>query len=175
MAAGFAELWPVSMSKQGLGTGARSLGTYLSTIGMMGDRTSASSFRRWGRLPVFWSCSITPTTISSSMPWVSTFDDPELPPGDGGGLPLDLSFWVAVHRSAMSMVVVVMGAPTRVSRSVSVSVSLRHVGCRLSKAVSARIAVLQVVVCRATAVTATSGGCCKASCRGDAVAMAHKL
>jgi hypothetical protein len=60
--------------------------TYLSTIGRMGDRTSASSLSKWGRLPVFSSCSITPTTISSSMPWVSTFADPDSPPGDGGGV-----------------------------------------------------------------------------------------
>jgi hypothetical protein len=37
-------------------------------------------------LPVFSSCSITPTTISSSMPWVSIFVCPEWPPGEGGGV-----------------------------------------------------------------------------------------
>jgi hypothetical protein len=64
----------------------RKFGTYLSTMGMMGDRTRASSFSRWGRLPVFWSCSITPTTISSSIPWVSILVVPDSPPGDGGGV-----------------------------------------------------------------------------------------
>jgi hypothetical protein len=73
------------------------------------------------------------------------------------------------------MVVVVMAAPMRVSRSVNVSVSLRHADRRLSKAVSARIAVLQVAVCRVKAATATSGGCCRASCRGDAVAMVAQV
>src|SRR5262245_52056101 len=62
------------------------LGTYLSTIGMVGERTVASSLSRWGRLPVFSSCSMTPTTIVSSMPWVSTFVCLDSPPGDGGGV-----------------------------------------------------------------------------------------
>lgn len=55
-------------------------------MGMVGDSTRASSFSRWGRLPVFSSCSITPTTISSSMPWVSTLVCPDSPPGEGGGV-----------------------------------------------------------------------------------------
>ena len=55
-------------------------------MGMVGDSTVASSLSRWGRLPVFWSCSITPTTMMSSMPWVSTFVCPDSPPGDGGGV-----------------------------------------------------------------------------------------
>lgn len=37
-------------------------------------------------MPVFSSCSMTPTTISSSMPCVSTFVCPDAPPGDGGGV-----------------------------------------------------------------------------------------
>jgi len=55
-------------------------------MGTMGASTMASSLSRWGRLPVFSSCSITPTTISSSMPCVSTFVCPDSPPGDGGGV-----------------------------------------------------------------------------------------
>lgn len=82
MAAGFAELEGVSMSNDDAGWGV----TYLSTMGMVGDRTVASSLSRWGRLPVFSSCSMTPTTISSSMPCVSTFACPDSPPGDGGGV-----------------------------------------------------------------------------------------
>lgn len=46
MAAGFAELVHVSVSNYGLSLDAQSLGTYLSTMGMMGDRTSASSLSR---------------------------------------------------------------------------------------------------------------------------------
>lgn len=61
-------------------------GTHLSTIGIVDERTAANSLSRWGRLPVFSSCSITPTTIVSSMPWVSTFVWPDSPPGDGGGV-----------------------------------------------------------------------------------------
>jgi hypothetical protein len=63
----------------------------------------------------------------------------------------------------------------RVSRSVSVSAFLRHAAHRLSKAVSARIAVLQVAVCRVKAATATSGACCRASCRGKAVAIVAQV
>jgi hypothetical protein len=61
-------------------------GTYLSTMGMVGESTRASSLSRCGRLPVFSSCSITPTTISSSMPCVSILACPDSPPGDGGGV-----------------------------------------------------------------------------------------
>jgi hypothetical protein len=78
MAAGFAELWRVSAVIKELAHE-----TYLSTMGIVGERTVASSFRRCGRLPVFWSCSMTPTTMMSSMPWVSTFV--ASPPGEGGG------------------------------------------------------------------------------------------
>jgi hypothetical protein len=62
------------------------MSTYLSTMGIVGASMIASSFSRWGRLPVFSSCSMTPTTISSSMPCVSTFVCPDSPPGDGGGV-----------------------------------------------------------------------------------------
>lgn len=68
--------------------GARGLelGTYLSTIGIVDDSTAANSLSKWGRFPVFSSCSMTPTTIVSSMPCVSTFVCPDSPPGDGGGV-----------------------------------------------------------------------------------------
>ena len=66
----------------------------------------------------------------------------------------------------------VMGVPKIVSRNVSVSASSRRVvDRRLSKAVSVRIAVLLVAVYRATVARATSGGYCRASCRGDTVAV----
>lgn len=55
-------------------------------MGMVGDSTSASSLSRWGRFPVFSSCWMTPTTISSSMPCVSTLACAESPPGEGGGV-----------------------------------------------------------------------------------------
>lgn len=60
--------------------------TYLSTIGMVDERTVASSRSRCGRLPVFSSCSITATTMVSSMPSVSTLVSANIPPGDGGGV-----------------------------------------------------------------------------------------
>jgi hypothetical protein len=47
---------------------------------------AASSLSRCGRFPVFSSCSMTPTTMSSSMPWVSTLARSGTPPGEGGGV-----------------------------------------------------------------------------------------
>ena len=70
-------------------------------MGIVDDRTAASSLRRWGRLPVFSSCSITPTTIVSSMPWVSTFVWPDTPPGEGGGVKAILP--ALLGRSSMRM------------------------------------------------------------------------
>ena len=55
--------------------------TYLATASFVLDRTVASSLIRCGLFPVFSSCSITPTTISSLMPFVSYLVDP-----DGSGV-----------------------------------------------------------------------------------------
>jgi hypothetical protein len=55
-------------------------------MGIVDCKTWASSLSRCGRLPVFSSCSITATTIVSSMPSVSTFVCAACPPGDGGGV-----------------------------------------------------------------------------------------
>lgn len=51
----------------------------------MFDKTVASSFIRCGLFPVFSSCSITPTTMSSFIPSVSIFV-PAKDRGDGGGV-----------------------------------------------------------------------------------------
>ena len=59
--------------------------TYFSTIGRVCCSTAASSFNRCGLFPVLSSCSMTPTTISSFMPSVSTLK-PARSPGDGGGV-----------------------------------------------------------------------------------------
>jgi len=83
MAAGFAELQNVSKGYMLLGSMGQ---TYLSTIGIDVASIAASSLSRCGRFPVFSSCSITPTTISSLIPSVSTFVCPDSPSGDGGGV-----------------------------------------------------------------------------------------
>lgn len=58
------------------------LGTYLCTMPIVCCRMFASSLSRCGLLPVFSSCSITPTTISSFMPSVSILKAP----ASGGGV-----------------------------------------------------------------------------------------
>lgn len=59
--------------------------THLSTAGRVLESTAASSFSRCGRFPVFSSCSMTPTTMSSSIPCVSILK-PLVAPGEGGGV-----------------------------------------------------------------------------------------
>lgn len=58
---------------------------YLDTASLILDRTVASSLIKCGLFPVFSSCSITPTTISSLMPSVSTLLSVDAR-GDGGGV-----------------------------------------------------------------------------------------
>ena len=59
---------------------------YVETASLTVDSTMASSLIKCGRFPVFSSCSITPTTISSLIPSVSTLLRVDGPPGDGGGV-----------------------------------------------------------------------------------------
>lgn len=59
--------------------------TYLETESLIFDRTAASSLIKCGRFPVFSSCSMTPTTMSSLIPSVSTLLT-EVAPGEGGGV-----------------------------------------------------------------------------------------
>ena len=59
--------------------------TYASMVGTQLASTAASSFDVCGLLPVFSSWRITPTTMSSLMPSVSTLDTPRAP-GEGGGV-----------------------------------------------------------------------------------------
>ena len=59
---------------------------HLSTMEIEFARTAPSSFSRCGLFPVFSNCRITPTTMVSSIPSVSTFVCPDSPPGDGGGV-----------------------------------------------------------------------------------------
>ena len=58
---------------------------YFSTMESVCCRIAASSFNKCGRFPVFSSCSITATTISSFMPSVSIFTAVGSR-GDGGGV-----------------------------------------------------------------------------------------
>ena len=58
---------------------------YFATASLMVDKTVASSFIRCGLLPVFSSCSITPVTMSSLIPFVSILLWPSAP-GEGGGV-----------------------------------------------------------------------------------------
>ena len=58
---------------------------YLDTASLILDRTVESSLIKCGLFPVFSSCSITPTTISSFMPSVSTLLSGEAR-GEGGGV-----------------------------------------------------------------------------------------
>lgn len=62
-AAGFAELRIVISKLHPVDTGSDV--PYVETASLMFDKTAASSLMRCGLLPVFSSCSITPTTISS--------------------------------------------------------------------------------------------------------------
>lgn len=57
----------------------------LDTASLILDRTVESSLIKCGLFPVFSSCSITPTTISSLMPSVSTLLSVEAR-GEGGGV-----------------------------------------------------------------------------------------
>lgn len=59
--------------------------SYLDTASLILDRTVESSLIKCGLFPVFSSCSITPTTISSFMPSVSTLLSVEAR-GEGGGV-----------------------------------------------------------------------------------------
>lgn len=58
---------------------------YLDTASLILERTVESSLIKCGLLPVFSSCSITPTTISSLMPSVSTLLSVDAR-GEGGGV-----------------------------------------------------------------------------------------
>jgi len=58
---------------------------YFRTASFVVDSTAASSFIKCGLFPVFSNCSITPITISSLIPSVSTFTSPTAP-GEGGGV-----------------------------------------------------------------------------------------
>jgi hypothetical protein len=79
---------------------------YLETESLMFDRTAASSLMRCGLLPVFSSCSITPTTISSEMPSVSTLLISVAERGEGGGVfsyaALPLLFGLAAKETALA-------------------------------------------------------------------------
>jgi hypothetical protein len=57
---------------------------YLSMAVIFVARTAASSFTKCGLLPVFSSCWMAPTTISSLIPSMSTLLSPSLV-GEGGG------------------------------------------------------------------------------------------
>ena len=82
-AAGFAELH--DDSQQGSWVRWKSEISYLDTASLILDRTVESSLIKCGLLPVFSSCSITPTTISSLMPSVSTLLSVGAR-GEGGGV-----------------------------------------------------------------------------------------
>lgn len=58
---------------------------YLDTASLILERTVESSLIKCGLLPVFSSCSITPITISSLMPSVSTLLSVDAR-GEGGGV-----------------------------------------------------------------------------------------
>ena len=58
---------------------------YAETASLIFDRTIASSLIKCGLFPVFSNCSITPTTISSLIPSVSTLRS-VYAPGEGGGV-----------------------------------------------------------------------------------------
>ena len=58
---------------------------YLDTASLVVERTVESSLIKCGLFPVFSSCSITPTTMSSLIPSVLTFLSVEAR-GDGGGV-----------------------------------------------------------------------------------------
>jgi hypothetical protein len=78
-------------------------GTYVSTSLTELDSMAASSFTKWGRFPVFCSCTITPSTISSLIPSksISLFTSHCFKPsasgsGDGGGV---FSYFIIVFDS----------------------------------------------------------------------------
>ena len=81
-AAGFADL---SRGKSICEPDNSSRCTYPSTASLVVERTVESSLIRWGRLPVFSSCSMTPTTMSSLMPSMSILAS-FIAPGEGGGV-----------------------------------------------------------------------------------------
>ena len=58
---------------------------YAETASLIFDRTIANSLIKCGLFPVFSNCSITPTTISSLIPSVSTLRS-VYAPGEGGGV-----------------------------------------------------------------------------------------
>ena len=58
---------------------------HLETASLVVESTAASSLIRCGRFPVFSSCSITPTTITSLIPSVSILGSFS-GPGEGGGV-----------------------------------------------------------------------------------------
>ena len=61
------------------------VGTHLRTASFVVERTVESSLIRWGRLPVFSSCSMTPITMSSVSPSMSILILLAAP-GEGGGV-----------------------------------------------------------------------------------------
>lgn len=65
--------------------GLQKSGTDLRTASFVVERTVESSLIRWGRLPVFSSCSMTPMTMSSLIPLMSILVL-SVAPGDGGGV-----------------------------------------------------------------------------------------
>ena len=83
-AAGFAELHS-GWSAQGHGRGGNRGVPYLDTASLILDRTVESSLIKCGLFPVFSSCSMTPTTISSLIPSMSTLVSVEAR-GEGGGV-----------------------------------------------------------------------------------------
>lgn len=89
-----------------LGSASLFMFSYLSMALIFVARTAASSLTRCGLLPVFSSCWIAPTTISSLIPSISTLLSPSLI-GEGGGdkaaARLDLSSFMrmAVDRGGL--------------------------------------------------------------------------
>jgi hypothetical protein len=71
--------------------------THLSMEGSLVARTADNSRRRWGLLPVSWSCCRTATTTGSSIPSKSILGNS---PGDGGGVcsPLITRCWVSSRK-----------------------------------------------------------------------------
>jgi len=103
-APGFAELQGISREHAISPVG---ITTYVNTASLILDKTVASSLIKWGRFPVFSSCSITPTTMSSLMPSVSTLPS-AAGPGEGGGVfskaALPLLFGLSANETAFGCV-----------------------------------------------------------------------
>ena len=78
---------------------------YFNTASLVEESTAASSFIKCGLLPVLSSCSITPTTMSSFTPSVST-RLPSAAPGEGGGVSAYAALPLLFGRSAKETVLV---------------------------------------------------------------------